>query len=37
MVFLTSCARNLEPIKKSQIFSSVQQDIKKIRKIKTII
>ena len=34
MVFLASCARNLEPIETSQIFSSAVEDIKKIEEIK---
>ena len=34
IVFLASCARNLEPIETSQIFSSAVEDIKKIEEIK---
>ena len=34
LVLLTSCARNLEPIKKSEISSKVQQDLEKIEEIK---
>ncbi len=34
MIFLASCARNLEPIETSQIFSTAVEDIKKIEEIK---
>ena len=34
MVLLASCARNLEPIKKSEILSSAKKDLKKIEEIK---
>ena len=34
LVVLTSCKRDLEPIKKSFIFSKAQEDIKKIEEIK---
>ena len=36
LVALTSCKRDLEPIKKSFIFSKAQEDIKKIEEIKKI-
>ena len=34
LLVLTSCARNIEPIKKSEIFNSAIEDIKKIEEIK---
>ena len=34
LVVLTSCARNLDPIKKAEIVNKSQKDIEKIEEIK---
>ena len=37
LVTLMSCARNLEPIQKTEIINKAEKDIKKIEEIKKII